>query len=66
MKAVVPNRTLANSFEEIVHPIEQIIRIAKQETRKSTKLRDLLLPISRSDRPQWNEEEYFHNFLTCQ
>ena len=45
MKAVVPNRTLANSFEEIVHPIEQIIRIAKQETRESTKLRDLLLPM---------------------
>ena len=45
MKAVVPNHTLVNSFEEIVHPIEQIIRIAKQETRESTKLRDLLLPM---------------------
>lgn len=45
MKVVIPDSALMESFEEIVQPIEQKIRITEQENRELTKLRDWLLPM---------------------
>ena len=42
---VIPNPVLVKSFEEIVQPIEQKIRIIEEENRELTKLRDWLLPM---------------------
>ena len=44
-KVVIPNPVLVKSFEEIVQPIEQKIRIIEEENRELTKLRDWLLPM---------------------
>ena len=44
MKVVIPRRDQIKSFEEMVQPIEQKIRVAEQENRELTKLRDWLLP----------------------
>ena len=38
-KVVIPNPVLVKSFEEIVQPIEQKIRIIEEENRELTKLR---------------------------
>lgn len=45
MKVVIPRRDQIKSFEEMVQPIEQKIRVAEQENRELTKLRDWLLPM---------------------
>ena len=45
MKVVIPRRDQIKSFEEMVQPIEQKIRVAEQENRELTKLRDWLLPV---------------------
>lgn len=45
MKVVIPRRDQIKSFEEMVQPIEQKIRITEQENRELTKLRDWLLPM---------------------
>lgn len=45
MKVVIPRRDQKKSFEEMVQPIEQKIRVAEQENRELTKLRDWLLPM---------------------
>lgn len=45
MKVVIPRRDRIKSFEEMVQPIEQKIRVAEQENRELTKLRDWLLPM---------------------
>ena len=44
-KVAIPNPVLVKSFEEIVQPIEQKIRIIEEENRELTKLRDWLLPM---------------------
>lgn len=44
-KVVIPNPVLVKSFEEIVQPIEQKIRIIEEENRELIKLRDWLLPM---------------------
>ena len=44
-KVVIPRRDQIKSFEEMVQPIEQKIRVAEQENRELTKLRDWLLPV---------------------
>lgn len=45
MKVVIPRRDQIKSFEEMVQPIEQKIRVAEQENRELIKLRDWLLPM---------------------
>lgn len=45
MKVVIPRREQIKSFEEMVQPIEQKIRVAEQENRELTKLGDWLLPM---------------------
>lgn len=45
MNVVIPRRDQIKSFEEMVQPIEQKIRVAEQENRELTKLRDWLLPV---------------------
>ena len=45
MKVVIPRRDQIKSFEEMVQPIEQKIRVAEQENRELTKLRDWLLSV---------------------
>ncbi len=45
MKVVILRRDQIKSFEEMVQPIEQKIRVAEQENRELTKLRDWLLPM---------------------
>lgn len=45
MKVVIPRRDQIKSFEEMVQPIEQKIRVAEQENRELTKFRDWLLPM---------------------
>lgn len=45
MKVVISRRDQIKSFEEMVQPIEQKIRVAEQENRELTKLRDWLLPM---------------------
>lgn len=45
MKVVIPRRDQIKSFEEMVQPIEQKIRVAEQENRELTKLCDWLLPM---------------------
>ena len=45
MKVVIPRRDQIKSFEEMVQPIEQKIRVAEQENRELAKLRDWLLPV---------------------
>lgn len=44
-KVIIPNPVLVKSFEEIVQPIEQKIRIIEEENRELAKLRDWLLPM---------------------